>query len=361
MSRTTKLLIFGILLILSLACEQTVNTSTPENKSTAAPTTYSLKDLCPELRTILPKDWHYVNSSSFDTAGDAGTECIVLYQFDIVAESQGKNPISGVVYQLDNKRPPYIVPYELTLPGGDHLCEHSCRPLMKDVLSGHEGEELVFQDVEGEIITRVSIFHWNPSFEPNGKYEALGHFVGDKIILEKNTAKVLIRQEERPQLAIQTTYHAQEKNYYATDIPSPTQEIVFWQGEPKEVMLTPHPEKVVLAFYNHYLNAGEASLYFAEGKWAELGHCANAQCGCNVPRSEVRHVRVLSLSSADTNCSCDPLHQCENNCPDRATVKVTIACETQDRDVACPQTDVIWHLIRVDGYWKLSNMKRASE
>ncbi|MEA2008728.1 MAG: hypothetical protein U9O54_06370 [Chloroflexota bacterium] len=361
MNRTAKLLIFGMLLILSLACEQTVSTATPENKSTSTPTTYSLKDLCPELRTVLPKDWHYVDSSSFDTAGDAGTECVVLYRFDIVPEAQGRNPISGVVYQLDNRRPPCIIPYKLTLPSGGCLCEHSCRVAMEDVLSGYEGKELIFRDFEGQLVTRASIFRWNPSVEPNGKYEALGHFVGDSVILEENAARVLIRQIERPQLASKTTHRAQGKNYYALDIPSPTQEIVFWQGEPKEVMLTPHPEKVVLAFYNHYTNPKEASLYFAEGKWAELGQCANAQCGCSVPRGEMRRVRVLSLSPANTDCSCDPSHQCENSCPDRATVKVTIACETQDCDVACQQTDVIWYLVRVGAQWKLNKMEWASE
>ena len=344
--------------MLSLACEQTVNTATPKSQSTATPVTYSLKDFCSELRTILPKDWQYVDSASFNTAGDAGTECIVLYRFDIIPKAQGKKPINGVVYQLNDNRPPCIIPYKLTFPDGSHLCEHTCRAAMENVLSGYEGKELIFRDVEGQITKGVSIFRWNPSLAPNGQYQTLGHFVGDNVILKENVVTVFTRKTERPQIAIKTTYRAGGKNYYATEIPTPTSEIVFWQGEPKEVMLSPHPEKVVLAFYNHYTNPKEASQYFAEGKWKEFGQCSNAQCGCNVPRNEVEGVHVLSLSKATTDCSQTPSTQCENCCPDRANVQATISCETQDCGDSCQVTKVTWHLIRVNGRWKLNKIER---
>ena len=352
-----KLFTIGLLLIISLACAQNSIPPTPINQPTSAPKNYSLEELCSGLRTILPKDWEFAGYTSLESAGDAGAECVIFYHFDIINESQTEAPIRGVVYHPNDKRPPCLTPYSLIPREGGHLCTHKCIASMKDVISGFPGKELIIEDRVGEGSKQTTIFRWNSVGESGEEYIPLGHFSGDQVLTKKDVVTVIKRHADRPQLATEYTYYPYgKKNYYNANAPEPIKKIVFWQSEPKQVALSPYPEKVVLAFYTNYTNGEEPSRFLGEENWTLLDRCNNNQCGCNIPREQIEEVRVLELIPLSSDCSPDTMEQCKTCCPDQVKVQATILCESRSCGQSCQENQVIWNLKRIDAHWVLESM-----
>ena len=132
--------------------------------------------------------------------------------------------------------------------------------------------------------------------------------------------------------------------------------IVFHQKMPDDVMLSPYPEKVVLAFYNHYTNAAEASKYFTPEAWERVEGCANGQCGCASDRDDIAHVRVIDLQIEDETYSQDPGRRFEGYGPDHATVSVVVLCERKDGALDT-RTSLKWRVAREDEHRRLKLVK----
>ena len=293
----------------------------------------------------LPENWEHVHTYRLDTNRDDNQEWVVLYRFDLPAETgQGGSPIAGIVYQLDDSSSP--IPYELHPRGGDYLCECECTAAMEDVLSGLPGPELIVRDRCDDEITRLSIFYWEPDKE---EYLPKGHFSGSRIKVELDNATVDQRLPHRAQLMLRQTYrphHHNETYYEPFDrgilVMPEKYELTFYRAEPEDVMRSPYPEKVVLAFYSHYMDDRQASEYFTEKGWERLEQCTTGRCGCTSARSEITHVRVTNLQPGEDIGS------------DQATFDFNIICERRSGALD-DETSVRWYLVRQDGRWKLDN------
>jgi len=338
MRQASTLLLLGLLLCLPIACEPVENNPTPSSQKLSLPFTINE-----------PESWQYVETCRLDINTDGDEEWIIMYYFDQASPpgtKQHGNPIAAYAYRPDENRPPNFFAHKLNAPGNDYLCECRCVPIMDDALSVPPGPELVLGDTcDGERM-RLTIFQWD---QTKPAYLPVGHFHGHDISINPDTVIVEERQATRAQLAIRQTYHPTNGYpYYLDDqgtlVPPAEQEIVFSHEEPKDVTLSPYPEKTVLAFYNHYTDPAKASAYFAEGAWEQLGQCDTDWCGCAGPRAGVAHVRVTSLRFIE-----DP-----SLGSDQARVGATVICE-HPGGMSDGETPVQWYLIRMGDRWQISS------
>ena len=294
----------------------------------------------------LPENWEHVRTYRLDTNRDNNQEWVVLYRFDLPAETeQDGGPIAGLVYQPDDSNPSTLTPYELRPQGGGYLCECECIVTMENVLSGLQGSELVVRDRCNDETTRLAIFYWEPNEE---EYLPKGYFNGSRIKVELDKVTVDQRLPHRAQLALRQVYHPDDnETYYGPFdrgilVMPEKYELTCYQAEPKDVKRSPYPEKVVLAFYNHYTDNEQASEYFTEKGWKQLEQCATGRCGCTSARSEITHVRVTNLQPGEDTSS------------DRATFDFNVICERRN-GAQDDETSVRWYLVRQDDRWKLDN------
>lgn len=299
----------------------------------------------------LPETWEHVHTYRLDANRDDNQEWVVLYRFDLPVEAeQSGSPIAGVVYQPDDNSSPVLTPYELRPQDGNYLCECECIATMENVLSGLPGSELVVRDHCNDTVTRLTIFYWAPNEE---KYLSKGHFSGSRIKAELNSVTVEQRLPHRAQLALRQTYRPDDNETYyglfdqGVLVMPEKHELVCYQAEPKDVMRSPYPEKVVLAFYNHYTDDKYASEYFTDKGWEQLAQCAAGRCGCTSARGEIAHVRVTNLQYGEGTGS------------DRATFDFDVICERRDGALE-DETTIRWHLIRQDDRWKLDSAEVIS-
>jgi tetratricopeptide (TPR) repeat protein len=296
---------------------------------------------------MLPEDWKHYHTYRLDTNGDNNLESVVLYYFDLPAETGGdSSPIGGFVYQPNHRNSSIFSRYELRPRGGDYLCECECTATMGNVLSGLSGSELIIRDrCDGEI-TRLSIFHWEPN---EGQYLPKGHFSGSRIQVTGNSVTVSQRLPHRAQLALQQVYQSRDgETYYQSNnldilVMSRKYELTFYEAEPANVTRSPYPEKVVLAFYNHYTDSRKASEYFTTSGWRQLEQCTTGQCGCTAAPSEIAHVRVTDLHSIGETGS------------NWASFEFSVVCEHRD-GTSEAETSVQWNLVQQDGHWKLDSV-----
>ncbi len=350
MRRLGRFLFLSALLCSSLACGQMSTNPQPDSTS--------VEVLCPGFKTVLPKDWQYVDHSALDTDNDGSKECVVLYRFDLLAGTGHKNePIAGVVYRPDNKRPPCIIPYPLRSQAGGHLCEHNCELKMEDVLSRRNGKELVVRDHYGGRVTRASIFYWEQPGGEYGHYEPLGHFSGDNIEVSLDEVVVDLCMPHRAQLATRYTYSPRNQaTYYVQDegtgalMMFEKYQLVFWPGEPEDVTLSQYPERVVMSFYEHYTDEGN-SQYFTDEGWKFMQESGIVECGCRLPNSDTETVRVHDIRCMQEWSSQEAGHPCEDYGCDRATVVANVTCGS-----GIEETEVLWNLVRNNGHWELDGV-----
>jgi len=301
----------------------------------------------------LPENWEHVRTYRLDTNRDNNQEWVVLHRFDLPSETgHDGSPIGGVVYQPGESSPFVLTAYELRPQDGNYLCECECTAAMKNVLSGLPGPELVVRDRCDDKVIRSSIFYW----EPNKKeYVPQGHFSGSRVEVELNSVTVDQRLPHRAQLALRQIYRPRdEKTYYEPFdrgilVVPEKYELVFYQAEPEDVRRSPYPEKVVLAFYNHYTDDRQAAEYFTEKGWEQLEQCAAGRCGCASARGEIAHVRVTNLQPGEYTYS-------EGKSPgsDRAVFDFNVLCEHQNGTLE-DETFVRWYLVRQDDHWRLDD------
>lgn len=296
------------------------------------------------LPVQLPEHWRLTHTYRLDTDHDGREEWVILYRFDLPEGSgeQGK-PIGGMVYRTEVGSAA-LVGYELWPREGEYLCECECVVAMEDLLSGLTGPELVVRDrCEGHT-TRLSIFSWD-----NGEraYLARGHFAASRIEYALDSVTVEQRLPHRAQLALRQLYRPLEgRTYYQTGelgvlVMPAKYELAFYQEEPADVTRSPYPEKVVLAFYNHYNDAAFAAKLFTSEGWAKVAQCNTGLCGCNPPPGEVSHARVTDLRAREETT-------------ERAVFDFSIVCEPKGSEPE-DETTVRWYLVRRDGRWYLDN------
>jgi hypothetical protein len=325
------------------------------------------------FREILPADWRlarepYEIETGRDDNGDGRPDklWVVFYRFDIPCEGPSPcSPINAVVYRLNSRRPPCLIPYDLHLPQDAYLCECDCSMGRAELIppAGEappgEPELLIWDRCDGES-RRLSIFQWITSTQvtPSQIYANVGHFVGDRVSLDREKDQVTVDRRlppehplARSQLAFREVYRLRPDGQGGWGWSLLGRDLVCYCGMPCDATLSPYPEKVVLAFYSHYPDTVGMREYFTEAGWERVGGCWNDRCGCTMERDRVTQVRVLDLQElpgaeveGEGEESC-PTHLCENQGANSATVLATVVCEPQ----CCGEehsVQVLWHLVR---------------
>jgi tetratricopeptide (TPR) repeat protein len=284
-----------------------------------------------------------------DTNDDGNMEEVVFYCFDLPAESEHHGLLTtAFVFQPDHGLSPSVIPHELRAQGDNYLCECTCSPAIENVLSQLEGPELVIRDRCGEETSRLTIFHWD---KDQRTYLPKGQLVGMYVEVDLNKVTLQERMPGLAQLSSVITCRARDnRTYYqpgSQGIPvlCKKEEIVFSYGEPEDVLCSPYPEEVVLAFYNHYNDDETAPMYFTEKVRNNLGKCAAGECGCIAPRHEITHVRVTYLHP-------ETYTEAETPNPDRVSIGVRVVCQHQDVTEEVERY-ILWHLVREGDRWHL--------
>jgi hypothetical protein len=295
----------------------------------------------------LPDEWLHVSTTRLDTNRDTELEWMVLYRFDSPAGAASSGgPIAGVVYQAANQSGASPASYALRPRDGDYLCECTCTAAMEERLSELPGPELVVRDHCHSELTRLSIFYWDAAEET---YQPKGHFNGSRITVELDRVTVSQRLPHRAQLALHQIYEARNgQTYYQPGglgiLTPPKYAWAFYYAEPSDVTASPYPEKVVLAFYNHYAEAGGAT-YFTAAGWRDVERCLTGRCGCTSSPDEIHHVRVTDLQVVDEGL-------------DRAILNSSVVCERLN-GTSEAETAVRWELVRDAGHWLLNGAEMS--
>jgi hypothetical protein len=232
---------------------------------------------------------------------------------------------------------------------------------MEEVIAKAAGKELVIRDKVGQETTKVTIFSWTHSTEDCSEsyyYEMKGQFSGDRVIVKENSDTVIVdeRSQELTLFAMRFTYSTGgTESFYELQDPSLFEdyevslrladyEVILFPGECDNVMLSPYPEKTVMAFYSHY-NEETAEKYFAADIWEQLEGCAGEpDCGCSVPPDQVERVQVKKPPESDFSTQ------------DDAEVSILVQCRHKDKQVD-PETQVTWSLKRGgDDQWKIKGL-----
>ncbi|MCX7680913.1 MAG: tetratricopeptide repeat protein [Anaerolineae bacterium] len=294
------------------------------------------------LPVSLPDHWKLVHTYRLDTDSDGHEEWVVLYRFDL-SEGSGEEgkPIGGIVYRTENSGT-VLVGYELWPREGEYLCECECLVAMEELLSGLAGPELVVRDRCDGRTTRLSLFSWDATRK---EYVPRGHFVGSRVEAGRDEVTVEQRLPHRAQLALRQFYRPLEgRTYYQPGelgvlVMPEKYELAFYHEEPADVLRSPYPEKVVLAFYNHYGDEAWVEKLFTPQGWARVAGCSTGLCGCSLSSDEGTRVRVTDLRARE--------HTAE-----QAVFDFSVVCEPDGREPEDEAT-VRWYLVRQDGRWYL--------
>jgi hypothetical protein len=253
-----------------------------------------------DFNFALPASWQIVNISRLDTNDDQENEWVILYTFDMPG-IKTFSPIRCAIYHIARREPklPIIYPYHLQAPSWTYLGEGGDRTgvQVEDVVTTIQLDpsriyasphEIVVRSKDADgFVTRASIFQWRDnvqnklidprevivvgtdSLESGQWYQCVGFFEGSSIAIEQDKVTVQSRTNDRSQFA-------QIKIYKPTSGPggyldendqlvSPVSSCLdFAYGMPDNLLQSPYPEKIVMAFHKQYTDAarnyGEAFL-----------------------------------------------------------------------------------------------------
>jgi hypothetical protein len=352
MRRVQTYAIFALLALPALAnaCGQPSLTPTPT--STPDPV-----DRC--LREIFPQEWRIDKLQRVSAGGETSAgEWVVFYR---VGDSSAS--LNAVAYRLagGENGVPSLVGYRLDSPYGGHVCECQCRAERDDLLSAWTGPELVIRDECGEECTRLLAYRWVTT---STEYELLLHFDGLCIDTEIDRVMVSNDAANRAELARRCAYSLPE----GEPVPGEQQplnretcpqdcELVFSGGLPDDVLASPYPEAIVLAFYSQYTDTAKTEGYFAAGSWELMGRCEAGRCGCPVMPSPIARVRVIEMEVHEDRHHVDCTDQ---ECPpDNAAVETKAICKYED---GSRQTiSVTWLLMRENSGWRLMSTAESPD
>ncbi|MCR4405453.1 MAG: hypothetical protein NUW24_00800 [Anaerolineae bacterium] len=313
-----------------------------------------------DFTKILPEGLQAQQVERLDTDSDGRLDWVLFYRYKAPgAQADQLSPIAAAVYHAempkDGKQLPEIVPYSLNPPDGRYLGENPCQARMADVITKNKGLEVVIESVNADgLVTDAAIFTWRgsksaeetlPGYRCLGVFHAHGH-------IAINTDEVVVKEyaEDRSQLAVRRVYRPQNGTYlneYDQLYPSIERNLEFAAGKPKDVAASPHPESIILAFYED-LNTDTALDYLSKSGRERLRR-NELDLGAPWPRNRIKKALVLELRYDRSNTG-----------KPETEVGVRVYFES----VASEKSEIaelIWTCVQEDGFWKMDRSRRASE
>jgi len=318
------------------------------------------------FRLIAPPGAAALPIHRIDTDGDGWEEWVVPYQYDIVGRT---SPVFCVIYDRVGRDLPIIYPYKLNTPDSDFIGEGAITVAMEDVLANTDGEtrprpEVVITDTR---TTTLGIFRVrevketaNPPCEsfPN-PYQCAGFFKGTlRITRVGAVVSVWDRAgSERSQFALRRVYKPSQGSYFQPNttalLPPAEASIEFAYGMPADILDTPYPEKLVLAFYTKLKE--DVNPYLTEQARQRLA-AGQLDYGSPWPRESLQKALVQEISYApgpeDAASAATP-----TNLPRVAQVNVKVLFLGPGGESLLRNAQ--WHLLQVENRWKLHDVSSS--
>ncbi len=316
-----------------------------------------------DLRELAPQGTTVSTILRLDADRDGLQEWIVAYRYDLVGY---RSPISVVVYDAEgvDRELPVIYPYKLTTPDSDYLGEGAVQIGMVDVLNNLPEEsgirpELVITDVQNTTLSIYRVLDVNkvpnpPCVNLPNPYQVAGFFRATlRITRVGNAVTVYDRAgSERSQFALRRLYLPSSGSYFQPDttvlLPPREASIEFAYGMPADILDTPYPEKLVLAFYNRLPGGDLASLLSAQAQQRLAG--GQLDYGSPWPRATLQKALVQEISYVPGPS--DTLSAFAQDTQPQAAL-VTTKVLFVGPDGQSQLRTIQWHLIKQGTQWKL--------
>lgn len=333
------LLLSALLCILLTACVDTTTEKPPE--------------LTVNLPTDLLPDKAGVSVKRVDTDSDGQLEWLAFYRFDQVGES---GSVAALIYDVAASpgELPVLYPYKLRAPDQSYLAQDVPRWVMIDIIPESGGP--VRKELVLSTDSDLAIFQANgnvvnqPSDDPP-LYRCIGFFRNDGgVVLDAESHQVTVTSRagyERSQLVTRYYYAPQADGYFVTGtttLVSPFGSAVdFPEGVPLDILDTPYPEKIALAFYKTF-GKNDAKPTLLEYLTAQASNelmAGRLRYGSPFPLDQVDYAVVKELGYYPTQ---------DDSEATVVTVKVVFASKSGQKS---PLTEIRWSLIRQENRWKV--------
>ena len=290
-----------------------------------------------------------------DTDTDTQNEWVVFYRFDQVEES---GPVAALIYDVVEdpaSNLPIVYPYKLRTPQESYLAQVKPDVELVDIVNEPSGitprREVLFKTDNEAVFFRVDPSLVNKPGDNPALYRCVGFFRSrDGVYYKADTHEVVVTSREayeRSQLVTKYFYRPEADGYFitgTTTLVAPFGSAVDFPGEiPADILDTPYPEKIVLAFYNTFVKSGAKPTileYLSQAAAAEF-MAGKLKYGSPYPLGELKSAVVKELSYYATE-----------DASQSAVVVVQVLFHRSNGEKSS-LIEVRWNLIRVQGQWKM--------
>lgn len=324
-----------------------------------------------DLKDILPPSLEAIEVQRLDPTAGIQRQWLVLYKYDI---TERFSPIAGVIYRDDrggSNQPPIIFPYPLRPPDRDYLGSEEVSVRVADVLTAQPNPELVVENKNPNgFVTEVTIFRWHDPF-PDEKwrahdlkeryYECMGFFrTSGQVMVSPNRVEVQELVGDRSQLARVYEYRPDEKGSYllpdgVTLKPAEDSWVDFAFGQAGNVLASPYPEKIVLAFYKALGGPIENLKSYLSEDGKRLLSASLPGYGCAWSPGQVKKAVVHELTYFPGVEA-----QAEEEEARQALVELKVRCESKGGETMSQDAHVGWFVKREEGHWKMDQIYRPN-
>jgi len=296
-----------------------------------------------------------LNVLRVDTDNDEQDEWVVFYRFDRVED---RGPVAGLVYDVvldPSSHLPIVYPYRLRTPNEDYLAQGEPKVVLIELVPEPAGatprkelllktdSELAFFKVTSELVNQPSD---NPSL-----YRCIGFFRSrDGVYYNPDNHEVVVTSRaayERSQLVTKHYYRPEADGYFVTGtttLVTPFGSAVdFPAGIPEDVLDTPYPEKIVLAFYR---------TLGTEGAKPPIVECLTAQAATEFQQGRLRYGSPWPLDELKL-AVVKELGYYPTDAASQSTVVTVKVVFHRNTGEMTPLFEVRWTMVRVQNQWKM--------
>ncbi len=306
------------------------------------------------------RDRSVVDVLRTDTDSDSREEWVVFYRFDQVNDT---GPVTALIYDvvvdLDSDLP-IVYPYKLRIPQENYLAQVQPEVVLIDLISEPAGvaarKELLFR-TSGELaFFRVEPSLTNQPADNPPLYRCVGFFRSpDGVSYNEGNHEVTVTSRapyERSQLVTRRFYRPGASGYFAansTDLLPPTGSMVdFPSGIPEDILDTPYPEKIVLAFYQTFGKAGADPVII---------EYLTAQAADEFMKGKLWYGSPFALDQLKLAVVKELRYYATEDASQAAVVVVQVVFHNASGEQS-PLIEVRWTLVRVDNQWKMDFPQR---
>jgi hypothetical protein len=290
-----------------------------------------------------------------DTDSDGEKEWLTFYRFDQIADDRG--PVAALVYDVVMDpaiQLPVVYPYKLRTPNENYLAQGKPKVKLVDIIPESAGvprQEVVFYTDTDLAFFRLTRDPGPPPGDDPSLYRCIGFFRSPHgVYFNDDTFEVTVISRtgyERSDLVQKYFYKPEGDGYFITNtanLVAPYAAAIDFPGAiPSDILETPYPEKIVLAFYRtlgtvglphkliDYLTA-QAATEFQQGK---------LKYGSPFPLDKIERAVVKELSYYPTQDGTQS-----------TVVTVRVQFRSTD-DQLSDSIEVRWTMVREDGRWKM--------